>query len=202
MPPQHYGTPPPGGFPPPQAEGFLSGVPAPVYPPPPGVAPSPVSHSPVPVYLSAGLFIVAAVLSYVVAFANWDGTGGDPLSLAAVIGMVFTFQFTGNIDFAISATLTVATTVLAFAFVMLFRLNFARFVLGVVGLLVALYYGYALVYIMSFGFFAGPVLMSGVAFLLWLVAAVMAFLPATGRGMRRRSVPSAPAHPPWQQPPR
>jgi hypothetical protein len=150
--------------------------------------------------VTAGLFIVCGVLSLVIAIVSWDGTTDAGSVLAAVIGIVFAEETTGNVDFGISATMTVACTTLTFALIALARLDFMRWILGVLGAIVAAYYVYAVIWLLSHD--GGSVIGLAIgALLLWLVATVVAFLPATGRAMRgaeRRFAPPAVPPPPQQ----
>jgi hypothetical protein len=134
-------------------------------------------------YLTAALFVCCGVLSLVLAIIGWDGTSDRAEAVAAIIGIVFAEDITGNIDFGIAATMTVACTVLALALAMLTRWDPIRWVLALVGGVVTAYYTYALIYLLSND--AGEVVALVVAaLLLWLAATVVAFLPATGRAMR------------------
>jgi hypothetical protein len=119
----------------------------------------------------------------VLAIVGWSGESESPEALAALVGVAFSDDLTGNIDFAISATMTVACTTLTFALVGLARLEFVRWILAVVGGLVTAYYVYAIIYLLSHD--GGEVIaLVLVAFLLWLGSTVVAVLPATGRAMR------------------
>jgi hypothetical protein len=141
-------------------------------------------HSTAPAYASAALFLACALLSFMLAFGTWDNSA-NPHVLAAVIGIVFSGRLTGNVDFGISATLTVACTTTTFALVLFSRLAFARWILAGVGALVTVYYVIALVYLVANNaarFVAWPF----VALLLWGAATLIALLPATGHAMRGR----------------
>jgi len=130
------------------------------------------------------LFAACAVLSFVVAVVSWSGDA-DPHVMAAVIGVIESHRVTGNIDFAISATMTTACTTATFALVLLARLALARWVLVAVGGIVTAYYLFAIIYLLAHD---GAALtgLPAAAFALWLCATVVAALPATGRAMRGR----------------
>jgi hypothetical protein len=115
----------------------------------------------------------------------------------ALVGAAFTDDLTGNVDFAISASMTVACTSILFGLVMFARLEAIRWLLAVVGALMTVYYVYAIIWILSNdgGEFIAMVLVS---WLLWLAATVVAVLPVTGRAMRRRQRPG-PGGPPGYQ---
>jgi hypothetical protein len=148
-------------------------------------SPVPRRHSPIPAYVTAMLFFGCGLLSLLCAIVSWDG-GGNPYVLAAVIGLVYTARVTGNIDFGISLTMSVACTTLTFAAILLARLDLARWFLAGLGVLVATYYAAAVVALTVRGGFQMvglPVFMM----CLWSAAAVMAVLPFTARAMRRGS---------------
>jgi hypothetical protein len=134
-------------------------------------------------YVTAGLFMACGVLSLVCAVVSWDGRTDATGVLAAVIGIVFSGETTGNVDFGISVTMTVACTTLTFALVLLARLGFVRWILGGVGALVTVYYVYAVIYLLAHDG-AAVVGLVIAALLLWLAATIVAFLPATGQAMR------------------
>lgn len=181
-PPQGYG---PQGYPP-----YGS--------PPPGYGPYGYGRpSPALAYVTAVVFIVCGALSIMLAINGWDGTSDNGTLMAALIGVAFTDDLTGNVDFAIAATMSVACTVLLFGLLQLTRLGFVRWILAVVGGLVTVYYLYAIIWVLSndAGDYIAMVL---VAWVLWLFATVLAALPATGRAMRPRLPAGMP--PGYQQP--
>jgi hypothetical protein len=180
----------------------VSYPPQPGYPPPYGAPPPgygyypPRPPSPAPAYVTAGLFLLCGVLSLVIAIVSWDGVSGPGTVVASVVGAAFSEDITGNIDFGIAATMTVACTTLTFALIAFARLDFMRWILGALGAIVAAYYVYALIYLLAHDAARFVGLVVG-ALLLWLAATVTAFLPATGRAMRgaeRRFAPQ-PASP-------
>jgi hypothetical protein len=173
---QPYGSPPPG---------YGPYGPGPAGPPSPALA-----------YITAIVFIVCGALSLMLAIVGWNGTSDNGTMMAALIGAAFTEDLTGNVDFAISVTMSVACTVLLFGLVQFSRLEFVRWILAVVGALVTVYYLYAIIWILSND--AGDyIAMALVAWLLWLFATVLAVLPATGRANRKR-IPAGypPGYPP------
>jgi hypothetical protein len=173
--------PPGSGYPPPY------GASTPPYgAPPPGYGSFPPQRPPstAPAYLTGALFGVCGVLTLVSALVSWDGTTDNQDILAAVVGVVFSGDLTGNVDFAISAAMTVACSTLTFAAILLLtRLSFVRWVLAVIGGIVTAYYLYALIYLLSHHA-ASVIGLVVVALLLWLGATVLAVLPVTGRAMR------------------
>jgi hypothetical protein len=141
------------------------------------------------------VFIVCGALALITAIVGWSGDSDNAEMLAGLVGVAFTDDITGNIDFAISATMTVACTTLTFALIQFSRLEFVRWVLAVVGALVTAYYIYAIIWLLSND--GGEVIaMPLVSWLLWLGATVLAVLPATGRAMRRRQPAGPPGPPP------
>jgi hypothetical protein len=169
----------PGQFPPPPPSGYAQPYSYP-YPRP---APRPVN--PLPAYIAGALFVGCALLSFVLAFVSWDGTG-SPYVLAAVVGILYSGRVTGNVDFGISLTMTVACTTLTFAVILLARLALARWLLAALGGLIAAYYACAIVYLVAHG----AVRLAGlplVALFLWAAATGMALAPFTARAMRRKS---------------
>ncbi|MFL6142808.1 MAG: hypothetical protein ACJ72N_13185 [Labedaea sp.] len=174
------------------------------YPPPYGVPPTGYGYFPqrppstAPAYLTAVLFLACGAMTLVFALVSWDGTADNQDILAAVVGVVFSGDLTGNVDFAISAAMTVACSTLFFAAILLLtRLGFLRWVLAVIGGIVTAYYLYAVIYLLTHHA-AGVMGLVSVALLLWLGATVLAVLPVTGRAMRGggyRYPPPAPAQP-------
>jgi hypothetical protein len=170
-PPQGH---PPGGYqsygPPPYGHGQYPDRPAPTT---------------APAYVSATVFLVCGALALMLAIIGWNGSSDNPDMIAALVGVAFTDDLTGNADFAISTTMTVACTTLTFALVLFSRLGFARWVLAFVGGVVTLYYLYAVIWLLSND--AGEVIsMTLVSWVLWLTATVLVLLPHTGRAMRGR----------------
>ncbi len=160
-----YGPPGYGGYP-----GY--GPPQPYGPPGTAIA-----------YVCAVLFLVCGILALVTAIVSWDGSAENVDLVVATIGAAFSDDITGNIDFAISATMTVACSTLTFAIVLFFRLDFVRWILGFVGGLVTVYYVYAIIKLLTDG--GGEfIAMILVSFLVWAAATVLVLLPATGRAMR------------------
>jgi hypothetical protein len=153
---------PPHGYGPPQRYG------------PPGTAMA---------YVCAVLFLVCGVLALITAIVSWDGSTDNVDLLVATVGAAFSDDVTGNIDFAISVTMTVACSTLVFALILFARLDFVRWVLGFIGGVVTIYYVYAIIKILSDG--GGEfIAMVVVSFVSWAAATVLVLLPATGRAMR------------------
>lgn len=141
--------------------------------------------NPVPAFASAALFLACAIQSFVFAFSTW-GSESNPHLLAALVGIIFSGDITGNSDFAISATMTVACSTTTFALALFARLNFVRWILVAIGTLVTVYYFFALLYIAANGG-ARVVAVPTVALLLWAAATTVALLPATAQAMRGRT---------------
>jgi hypothetical protein len=149
-----------------------------------GAQPKP---STAPAYASAVVFAMCSVLTLVVALISWNGRTSNYKALVAVPGMAFSKDITGNVDFAITASMIIMGVVALLTLLLAVRLEFARVLVGIVGGIVVLYFAYALVKLLideAPGAFVTPVLLS---FLLWLVADVLVFLPVTKRAMRRPS---------------
>lgn len=158
-------------------------------PPPPGYGPYGYRPpSPALGYVTAIAFIVLGALSLMLAINGWSGTSDNVTLLVALVGAAFTEELTGNGDFAISVTMTVACSSLVFGLAMFARLEFLRWLLAVIGALMTLYYLYAIIWILTNdgGEF---IAMTLVAWILWFAATVLVVLPATGRAMRRRQPP-------------
>lgn len=151
-------------------------------------APARRSANALPAYVAGALFVVCAVQSLVYAVVSWDGSGNLRV-LAAVIGIVYSGRITGNVDFGISMTMSVACTTLTFALILLARLAFARWLLAGVGGAVVAYYAVAVIYLVVHGA-TGLVALPVLALLTWSAATTVALLPATARAMRR---------PPWRR---
>jgi hypothetical protein len=165
-------------------------------PPPPGYPPYGYGRpSTALAYVTGIVFIVCAVLALVAAILNWEGPSDSPEMLLSVVGIAFKPENRTNFDFAIVISMIVACTTILFAVLVFVRLEFARWVLAVLGALVTVYYIYAIIWVLSNdgGEYIAMVLVS---WLLWLVATVLAVLPATGRAMRRRQPAGPPGYPP------
>lgn len=166
--------------------------------PPPGYGPY-GRPSTALAYVTAIVFVICGGLALVTAIIGWDGTSDSLTMLVSLVGFAFSDDITSNLDFAISVTMSVACTTLTFALLLFARLGFVRWILVVVGALVSAYYIYAIIWVFSNdgGDYIAMVLVS---FALWVVATVLAVLPATGRAMRRRQ-PTGPAGYPPGYPP-
>lgn len=131
-------------------------------------------------YVVVGLFLVCGGFTLLTA-VTWAEE--DPYLTLSMVGSAFTEDLTGNRDFAISASFTVACTTMSFALVMIARLEFVRWVLGFIGGLTAIYYIYAVSWLLSNNG-EDYVLLPILAFLLWAAATVTVLLPATAKAMR------------------
>ncbi|MCT2586699.1 hypothetical protein [Actinophytocola gossypii] len=162
------------------------------YPPQPGYYPSQPGYGPyrpagpgtAPAYLAAGLFLLAGILALVTAIVGMSGDSSDnPDLMAALIGLAFSGDLTGNRDFAISFTMSVACTTITFALLLFTRMEWVRWVLAFVGAITVLYYIYGIIWLLSHD--AGEVIaMVVVSWLLWTAATVVVLLPHTRRAMR------------------
>ncbi|WP_053205169.1 hypothetical protein [Jiangella muralis] len=188
--PQPGYAPPPGyapqpGYPPQPQQGY---PPQPGYYAPPGQQPygyapyPPAQHrpaTPMPIYLTAALFLACGLFTLIIALTNWFGSPGPGMT-AALVGVAFSGDITGNIDFAVSASMTVACTTLTVAVVLLFKLAFARWILVGLGGLVIIAYFVGIIDLASNGggrYIALPI----VAMVLWIGSVVVALLPVTNR---------------------
>ena len=152
--------------------------------PPPGYGPyRPPGPNNTPAFLAAGAFLICGVLALVVAIVGWSGSSDNPDLAVALIGLAFSDDLTGNADFAISFTMSVACTTLTFALVLIARLDWVRWLLGFVGALTSVYYLYAIIWLISENG-EDYIAMVIVSFLLWTAATVVVLLPHTGRAMR------------------
>ena len=134
-------------------------------------------------YVSAGLFLICGILALVIAIGGWDVSLEEIDMVVALVGAQFGKEIVGNGDAAVAATMTAACSTLTFAVVLLFRLDFVRWLLAFVGGLVSVYYLYAVIKLLADG--GGEfIAMVLVSFLLWTAATVVVLLPATGRAMR------------------
>ncbi|OLF07651.1 hypothetical protein BLA60_27130 [Actinophytocola xinjiangensis] len=134
-------------------------------------------------YAAAGLFLVAGVLALVIAIVGWNGTSDNVDMLVALVGAAFSEEFTGNLDFAISVTMSVACSSLSLGLVLLARVDVVRWLLAFVGALTSVYYLYAVIKLLADG--GGEyIAMVLVSLLLWIAATVVVVLPGTGRAMR------------------
>ncbi|HEV7646654.1 MAG TPA: hypothetical protein VGP26_00680 [Actinophytocola sp.] len=185
-----YGPQP--GYPPPQY-GPPHGYPG--YGPPQRYGPPSTALA----YVSALLFVLCGALALVATIVGWDGSAESPDLVIAIPGLAFSEDVTGNVDFAISAGMTVACSTLTFALLLFFRLDFVRWVLGVIGALVTVYYVYAIIKLLSDDL-GSYVAMPIVSFVLWAAATVVVLLPATGRAMRgyQRKLAQHQRYPPRQ----
>ncbi|PXY31454.1 hypothetical protein [Prauserella muralis] len=157
--------------------------------PPPGYGPfgPPRQASPVMAFVSAAFFLPAIAFTYIVAIMTWDGITPDNVDAAvSVLGVAFSDDLTGNVDFAITLSMIYPSVTLLFVALEFARVGFVRWVLAALAGIAVGYYVYAIIDLASTdggGDYVGlPIL----ALLLWLVPLVIAVLPITGRAMRRR----------------
>lgn len=176
-----------------QGYGQQPGYPGGGYGPPGYGAPSPALA-----YLSAVVFLICGILALVTAIVGWSGPSLDNIDIVvATVGFAFTDDLTGNIDFAISATMTVACSTLVFALALFARLDFVRWVLAFIGGLVTAYYVYATIKVLSEEGGGEVIAMILVSLLAWAAVTVLVLLPGTGRAMRgyQRKLGQYPAQP-------
>ncbi|MET8797156.1 hypothetical protein ABZV91_12030 [Nocardia sp. NPDC004568] len=151
--------------------------------------------NPAPARYASGLFGVCSLLCCALAVPAFDGADADEATLlVALIGQAFSEHTTRNIDFGVSATITVGSTATLLAILLWFRFGFARLILVGLGTLTALYYLYASARLAEAGAPAAFYLWPLIALALWTAATLVAALPVTGRAMRGHSA-SQPYHP-------
>lgn len=134
-------------------------------------------------YVCVALFLLCGAFALIGAILGWDGESDSPDMMFTIIGIAFTEDITGNVDFAISVAMSVACTTLTFALVLIARLEFVRWILGFVGAVTSAYYLYAIIWLLSNNgedVIALPLL----AFVLWTASTVLVLLPMTARAMR------------------
>lgn len=179
------------------------GYPQPYGPQPGGYGYGPQRYGPPSnalAYICAGLFLICGVLALIIAIIGWDGSADNVDLLVALVGAAFSEEITGNVDFAVSVTMSVACTTLTFALVLFSRLDFVRWILGFVGGLVTVYYLYGIIKLLADG--GGEfIAMVLVSFLLWAAATVLVLLPQTGHTMRGYQRKLAQGGYPQQYPP-
>nr|WP_042185824.1 hypothetical protein [Kibdelosporangium sp. MJ126-NF4]CEL16913.1 hypothetical protein [Kibdelosporangium sp. MJ126-NF4]CTQ91858.1 hypothetical protein [Kibdelosporangium sp. MJ126-NF4] len=147
-----------------------------------GYAPRP---STAPAYIAAALFAVCAVLTLVISILSIGKGSRTPEMYVAVPGMMFSEDITGNGDFGYSTGISVGCTFAVLAILLAARLAFARWLIGGLGVLVVLYYVYAVIYVLAHD--GGEIVAAlALALVLWLIAVVLVFLPPVGQAMRGR----------------
>jgi len=146
--------------------------------------PQPVRRRPstLPAYVTAGLFLLCSVEALLIGIALWAGSRNTFL-LAGAVGMVFSGKVTGNIDFGVSATMTIGCTTFTFAAIMFSRLPVVRWVLAGLGGLMVAYYASAIIFIVVRAP-AELVVVPLLSLLAWTLATAAAMLPFTGRALR------------------
>ncbi|MFF5985590.1 hypothetical protein [Prauserella flavalba] len=168
--------------------------PPPGYGYPPGYGPQRPSTA--MAYVAAAFCVPAIAFTYIVAALSWSGPSADNVdALVATLGVAFSDDITGNVDFAISFSISFASTMALFAVLLCFRLGFVRWIIAVLTGIAVVYYIYAIIDLLSNdgGDYVG---MPIVALLLWVIPLVGAVLPVTGRAMRgaRQGPPVAHGH--------
>lgn len=168
----------------------------------PGMPGMPMQYQGQPRKPSAGaavaaglLFLPAVIYTYIAAALSWTGKPPSPHIGTSVLGMAFSRYITRNGDFAITVSMIVASVVLLLALVQVFRVPGVRWGLVVLGALCTVYYVYAVIYIVSNGIPEWAIV-PGVCLILWLVATIVAALPAVGRASRRSGPPQPGLAPP------
>lgn len=150
-------------------------------------------------YVAVALYLACAALSFTAAIISWDGTTDNIHMLATTIGIAFSDDITGNVDFAITTTMIVASVVTVLAVVLAFRIGFVRWLLAIISLAVVTGYVFAIVDLLSSGMpgeTAKYVTVPSIAGVAWLLAMVLVLLPPVGRAMRGKQRP--PAQPGYQ----
>lgn len=180
----------------------VSYAPQPGYPgyhgPPPGYGQygGPPRPSTALAYIVVGIFLVCGGFTLLGSITALEGESPD--ILASVVGFAFTEDATGNMDFAISMSMSVACSTLTTALVMIARLEFVRWILGFLGGLTTIYYIYAIIWLIDHES-EDYVLLPIVALLLWAGGTVVVLLPQTARAMRgyQRKVALGHVQPPY-----
>lgn len=146
-------------------------------------------------YVSASLFALCAALSIVIGILTGQAAtkGGFDYPEIAVssIGIAF-----GNGDASTDSrqallwiTAGIGAAVLLLAIAMFFRLGFARWTLAGLGVVVSLYYVFAVIRVVSLGG-ASRMAFLVIVLLVWLAATVIVMLPPVGQGMRGYKPPA------------
>lgn len=147
--------------------------------------------------VSALLFLPNVILLYVVSMPFVaDGTP-SPHFWVSLIGIPLSEEMTGNVDFAVSVSLTVASVVLLLAVLLACRVPGVRWALLGIALVAAANYVYVVIDILA-NIPGEFVVLPAIALLLWLVSGLVAALPPVGRAMRgaKPRTPPQPAGPP------
>ncbi|MEV6237886.1 hypothetical protein [Lentzea sp. NPDC051838] len=151
--------------------------------PPPGWSPRP---SVAPAFLAGGLWLLVAVLCFVLAALNSEdgkGVAQTPEAAVALLGLAFGRGVIGNGDPAIVATYVAGGVVLLLTALLMARLGFARWILAGLGFLVSAYYVFAVIRL-AVNHGGTLIIVPGIALLLWLAASMVAVIPPVGKAMR------------------
>ncbi|MDX8052683.1 hypothetical protein SK571_25140 [Lentzea sp. BCCO 10_0798] len=135
-------------------------------------------------FLAGGLWLLVAVLCFVLAGLNSaDGIRQTPEAAVALLGPAFGRGFIANGDPAIVATYVAGGVVLLLAALVIARLGFARWILAGLGFLVCAYYVFAVVRL-TIDHGGTLIIVPSIALMLWLAASMVSVLPPVGRAMR------------------
>lgn len=176
----------------------------PQYPPvPPGYPGGghPRRSSPALAYVAAALFLPAVVMAFVSASIGWNGPeaiDSEPSMgmFLSLTGLAFSDDLTGNVDFAVATTMTVACTTATLMVAMAFRLNAVRWLLAVIGVIVTAYYVYVVIDLLTDELWRELIVLPLATLLLWTIPTVVVMLPPVGRAMRGREQSNGPGgHP-------
>lgn len=142
--------------------------------------------------VSALLFLPNVILLYVASMPFVADGRPSPHFWVSLIGIPFSEQVTGNIDFAVSVSLTVASVVLVLAVLLACRIPGVRWALVGIALLAVANYVYVVVDVLA-NIPGEFVVLPAIALLLWLASGLIAALPPVGRAMRGAK-PRTPPH--------
>lgn len=130
--------------------------------------------------------MLVSVLCFVLAglnSAHGKGVKQTPEAAVALLGLAFGRGFIGNGDPAIVATYVAGGVVLLLAALLFARLGFARWILAGLGVLVVMYYVFAVVRL-TINHGGTLIIVPGVALMLWLAATMVSVIPPVGQAMR------------------
>ncbi|PSL58632.1 hypothetical protein B0I31_101853 [Saccharothrix carnea] len=142
--------------------------------------------------VSALLFLPNVILLYVVSMPFVADGRPSPHFWVSLIGVPLSEEVTGNVDFAVSVSLTVASVVLVLAVLLACRVPGVRWALLGIALVAVANYVYVVIDILA-NIPGEFVVLPAIALLLWLVSGLVAALPPVGRAMRGAK-PRTPGH--------
>lgn len=144
--------------------------------------------------VAALLFLPGVILGYVASFPVVAQEVVSPYLGVSLFGLPLTEAVTGNIDFAVSLTLTVVSLVLCLAVLLACRVPGVRWALVAIAALVTVSNVWAIIEVLA-NWPSEWVVVPAISLVLWLVAALVAALPVVGRAMRGGHPAGPPAMP-------